>query len=176
VSLRELFSKPTVIEVSPEQTKMKQQAGAIILDVRERYQWCDGHIPDAINIPLGSLAKRLQELDASQEIIAVCHRGQRSIALSIFLCNIAILKGFPLLLKGGVKPFELDARISGGEAPIDGDGLRIALVLPGLDLALQFLLCPNATGKALACQSREFNLGHIQPTPMDRCGVQFQFS
>jgi rhodanese-related sulfurtransferase len=92
VSLRELFSKPTVVEVSPEQTKMKQQAGAIILDVRERYEWSDGHIPGAINIPLGSLAKRLQELDASQEIITVCHRGRRSITAAVILLRAGFIQ------------------------------------------------------------------------------------
>ncbi len=79
-----------------------------------------------------------------------------------------------LFLERGVEPLEFDARISGREAPIDRDGVLIAPALPGLDLLIQSFACPNAAGEALAGQGREFNLGHIQPTPMHWRILEFQ--
>jgi rhodanese-related sulfurtransferase len=82
---RHFFSKPAVAEVTPEEARAKQKAGAIIVDVREPSEWREGHIPGAIHIPLGSLGRRYQELDASREIIAVCRSGHRSISAVMIL-------------------------------------------------------------------------------------------
>jgi rhodanese-related sulfurtransferase len=70
---RNFFSKPAVAEVTPEEARAKQKAGAVIVDVRE------GYIPGAVHIPLGSLSRRMKELDPSRELIAVCRSGNRSI-------------------------------------------------------------------------------------------------
>lgn len=43
-----------------------------ILDVRPHDEFALGHLPDAVNIPLGDLEVRLAELDTSQEIVAYC--------------------------------------------------------------------------------------------------------
>jgi rhodanese-related sulfurtransferase len=73
-----MFGGGTTPSVTPEDALARQQAGALIVDVREPHEWHDGHIPDAVLIPLGRLGARLGELDPSQEIIAVCHTGVRS--------------------------------------------------------------------------------------------------
>ena len=75
---RNFFSKPTIAEITPEETRTKQKAGAVIVDVREPSEWREGHIPGAVHIPLGSLSGRLHELDPSQEIVTVCRSGHRS--------------------------------------------------------------------------------------------------
>jgi rhodanese-related sulfurtransferase len=75
-----LFNKPSIEEVSAEEAKAKQQAGAMVVDVREPYEWREGYIPGAKLIPLRSLASRVQELDPSNEVIAVCRSGNRSMA------------------------------------------------------------------------------------------------
>lgn len=75
---RSLFGQPLVGNVSPEQTRLKQQTGAIIVDVREPSEWQAGHVEHAIHIPLGNPSQRLAELDRSQEIITRCRSGQRS--------------------------------------------------------------------------------------------------
>lgn len=77
--LRNLFQRPDIAEVTPEETRAKQQAGAIIVDVREIYEWHSGHIPGAIHIPLGTLAQHVHELDKAKEIVTVCRSGHRSI-------------------------------------------------------------------------------------------------
>lgn len=43
-----------------------------VLDVRPQEEYKAGHLPDAINIPLGELEKRLQEIDPTQEVVAYC--------------------------------------------------------------------------------------------------------
>src|SRR6266567_8016179 len=82
---RHFFSKPAVAEATPEETRAKQQAGAVVVDVREPYEWQEGHIPGAVHIPLGSLSTRLKELDPTREVIAVCRSGHRSITAAQML-------------------------------------------------------------------------------------------
>jgi rhodanese-related sulfurtransferase len=81
-----MFNKPSIEEVSAEEAQAKQKAEAVIVDVREPHEWREGYIPGAkLIIPLGSLAKRAQELDPSKEIIAVCRSGNRSIGAALIL-------------------------------------------------------------------------------------------
>ncbi|MFE8697858.1 rhodanese-like domain-containing protein [Cytobacillus sp. FJAT-53684] len=49
-----------------------------IIDVRETDEVAEGKIPGAINIPLGLIEFRKQELDKSKEYIMVCRSGGRS--------------------------------------------------------------------------------------------------
>ncbi len=43
-----------------------------VLDVRPPEEYQSGHIPGAVNLPLGDLRKRLKDLPKGQEIIAYC--------------------------------------------------------------------------------------------------------
>ncbi|TRZ40491.1 rhodanese-like domain-containing protein [Niallia circulans] len=49
-----------------------------IIDVREVDEVATGKIPSAINIPLGLIAFRMQELNKTYEYIMVCRSGARS--------------------------------------------------------------------------------------------------
>lgn len=80
-----LFQQPSVEEVSVDETRARQRAGAVIVDVREPSEWKEGTIPGARLISLGSLAGRVQELDPAQEIITVCRSGQRSLTAAVIL-------------------------------------------------------------------------------------------
>ncbi len=80
-----LFHKSSIEEVSAEDAKAKQKAGAVIVDVREPYEWREGYIPGAKLIPLRGLSGRVQELDPTKEIIAVCRSGNRSISAALIL-------------------------------------------------------------------------------------------
>ena len=42
-----------------------------VLNVRPSYEFGQGHLPGAINIPLGELQERLSELDPAREVIAI---------------------------------------------------------------------------------------------------------
>ena len=65
-------------EITVQQALEKRDAGAFILDVRQPEEWNTIHIPDATLIPLGELASRVSELPKDQEIVVVCHSGNRS--------------------------------------------------------------------------------------------------
>src|SRR5213075_1463532 len=53
-------------------------AGAVVVDVREAYEWRAGHIDGAHHIPLGELANRLDELPRDADIVLYCASGARS--------------------------------------------------------------------------------------------------
>lgn len=45
---------------------------ATVLDVRPEDEFANGHLPEALNIPLAQLERRLAELPADHEIVAYC--------------------------------------------------------------------------------------------------------
>jgi len=67
-----------VEEISPAEVKEKL-ADAQIVDIRPRGQFEEGHIPGAINIPLGKLPQRIEAYDWGEEIIVACPIGQSSV-------------------------------------------------------------------------------------------------
>jgi len=76
---RQFFRTPSVPEVDVSQTVDARANGTHqIVDVRERDEWAEGHIPGSTLIPLGELAARVDELEPDKPVIAVCHSGQRS--------------------------------------------------------------------------------------------------
>jgi rhodanese-related sulfurtransferase len=56
-----------------------------IIDVRETDEVAVGKIPGAVNIPLGLVEFRMNELDKTKEYIMVCRSGGRSGRASQFL-------------------------------------------------------------------------------------------
>jgi rhodanese-related sulfurtransferase/DNA-binding transcriptional ArsR family regulator len=59
--------------VSREELLQRARTGLVtVLDVRPADEFALGHLPGAVNIPLGELEARLAELDPSQEIVAYC--------------------------------------------------------------------------------------------------------
>ncbi len=55
-------------------------ADAVFLDVREREEWDEGHIPGAIHVPRGSLESRIETSvpDRGRRIVVYCASGARS--------------------------------------------------------------------------------------------------
>jgi rhodanese-related sulfurtransferase/DNA-binding transcriptional ArsR family regulator len=59
--------------VSREDLVSRLEAGTVaILDVRPEDEFAQGHLPHALNIPLGELDHRLSELPADREVVAYC--------------------------------------------------------------------------------------------------------
>lgn len=52
--------------------------GAIILDVRTPQEYNQGHIENAVNIPVNTLEANLNKLDKDKPIITCCQSGTRS--------------------------------------------------------------------------------------------------
>lgn len=86
------FSDWDVIEKNPN---------ALLLDIREEAEVDAFEIPGAVNIPLGQLRNRFNELDSSKEIITFCAVGVRSYNAARILMNhgFANVKVYP----GGTK-------------------------------------------------------------------------
>ncbi|MDQ6753455.1 MAG: rhodanese-like domain-containing protein [Actinomycetota bacterium] len=70
------------MEITPQQLaeQLKSGSDAQIVDVRESAEVAEGMIPNAQHIALGELAARLNDLDKSRPVIAVCRSGRRSAA------------------------------------------------------------------------------------------------
>lgn len=49
-----------------------------IVDVREPSEFATGHVPKAVNIPLGSLMTHLSEIPKDKDVILVCLNGTRA--------------------------------------------------------------------------------------------------
>ncbi|WP_249411024.1 rhodanese-like domain-containing protein [Nocardioides faecalis] len=68
-------------ETSVDQLAAAMERGETVLDVRERREFREGHVPGAVNIPMGELARRLGELDPAVAVHVVCASGNRSSAM-----------------------------------------------------------------------------------------------
>ena len=67
-----------------EVLRRAEASAAVLLDVRERGEYAAGHVPGAVNVPLGELAARAAELPLDRPIAVHCQSGSRSmIAVSV---------------------------------------------------------------------------------------------
>lgn len=69
-----------VVNLRPAEVQERLESGEnlLVLDVREDWEFKEGHIPGARLIPLGGLADRLSELDPEVPVVVVCRSGNRS--------------------------------------------------------------------------------------------------
>jgi rhodanese-related sulfurtransferase/TusA-related sulfurtransferase len=75
---KEETKHPHVLPLEELQKKVENNEKILILDVREEAEYAFGHIPGAINIPLGELEQHIDELDKDEEIYVICRTGNRS--------------------------------------------------------------------------------------------------
>jgi len=68
----------TAINAAEARARIDGAAPPFLLDVREPYEFTEGHIHGARLIPLGELGRRLNELPRDREILVVCRSGNRS--------------------------------------------------------------------------------------------------
>ncbi|MFY9705396.1 MAG: FAD-dependent oxidoreductase [Desulfobacterales bacterium] len=75
------------------------QDGAFLLDVREPVELVVESVPDAVNIPLGQLRARLDELPRDREIQVICRSAQRA----YYATRILVQNGFKVRnISGGM--------------------------------------------------------------------------
>ncbi len=83
-SYRELLRqvKTEVEEVDAAQARELLESGEppVLVDVRERDEWSEGHIPGAVHVPRGHLESRIEQAapDRSQPVVLYCAGGSRS--------------------------------------------------------------------------------------------------
>jgi rhodanese-related sulfurtransferase len=63
-------------------------AAPLLLDVREPWEYQTASLPNALLMPMGEVTGRAhQELDPDQPIVVLCHHGQRSLSVTMWLRN-----------------------------------------------------------------------------------------
>lgn len=74
------------VNINAAQTNdIRNRDDVVILDVREDWEFAEGHIPGAAWIPLGELPNRLSEIPKDKTVVAVCRSGNRSSQATAFL-------------------------------------------------------------------------------------------
>jgi molybdopterin/thiamine biosynthesis adenylyltransferase/rhodanese-related sulfurtransferase len=79
----------TVRTVDIDEAIRLREAGSVVVDVREPWEWDQGHIPGALHIPLAELPARLATdlPDRSAPLVLYCHSGRRSGNAAHFLAT-----------------------------------------------------------------------------------------
>jgi rhodanese-related sulfurtransferase len=72
-------ARARITETPPQQVDLIRDAGALVVDVREPEEHGKGHVPGAVNVPLGGLAQRIAEVlpDKDAPVICYCNGGNR---------------------------------------------------------------------------------------------------
>ncbi len=77
-----------VIDVKQLRDRLAAKPTPFLLDVREPWEYREGHVPGAQLIPLAELEQRANEVPRDRPILAICHSGQRSLAAAGFLMHL----------------------------------------------------------------------------------------
>lgn len=102
-------------DVTPAEALALLETGAVLLDVREDFEWAQGHSPQAMHIPMGQIGERVGELPTDRAVVCICHVGARSAAVADALNRggwTAVNVG------GGMQAWE-----AAGLAVVDGPGV-----------------------------------------------------
>lgn len=93
------------ISASELQRRLAGENPPVVIDVREPYEFKQGHIPGAKLMPLGNLLTQLAKLDQAKPHVLVCLSGARS------------RQGCALLAQAGLEDI---ANLSGGMGAWNG--------------------------------------------------------
>lgn len=82
--------------------RLQTNSQALLVDVREPSEYQAGHIPEAINIPLRTLAQHLDQLDSDRPMVLYCSSGYRSAmgVVTLHLLGYDNVQGFPSSFAG----------------------------------------------------------------------------
>ena len=74
----------------------------LVIDVREPSEYAEGHIPNAVNIPLRSVTENLDKIPTEKPVVVYCSSGYRAaIAMtSLRVLGYTTISGFPPSIKG----------------------------------------------------------------------------
>lgn len=75
-------------QVNVDQVRELVENGSFIVDVRERYEYENGHLKTAVNIPLSELRERIDEIPRDVPVYLHCRTGQRSYNAVLALQNL----------------------------------------------------------------------------------------
>ena len=84
-----------------ETAELMRNKQARLIDVREPWEFEAAHIDGSLLMPMGDVPARAhQELDPDERLVVLCHHGQRSLNVTVWLRN----QGFENVqsLRGGI--------------------------------------------------------------------------
>ena len=90
------------INVDELRRRLEAEEDLVVLDVREPDEVARTAIPGSVNIPLGEVADRMGELDASRPTAVICAGGVRS-AKAVEALTAAGYTGELVNVSGGMK-------------------------------------------------------------------------
>jgi len=78
----------------------KQGDKAVLLDVREPWEYALVHVDGSLHIPMGEVQDKLEELNSDRMYVVMCHHGRRSQQVALYL----VAQGFRQVsnLAGGI--------------------------------------------------------------------------
>jgi len=81
---------PIEPEIMPQTfAQLRSAAGTdtpVLLDVREPWEFQTASLPDSLPMPMGDVTSRAHaELDPDAHIVVMCHHGQRSLSVAMWL-------------------------------------------------------------------------------------------
>jgi len=65
-------------QLDPRAAAARSAKGALLVDVRELFEWKEGHVPGAVHIPYEELGERARELPLDRLLVTYCASGVRS--------------------------------------------------------------------------------------------------
>ncbi len=83
-------------DITPQELAdmLKNGDAPVVVDVREPWEYAQGHVPGALLIPLGQLPYKLDQLDSSKPVAASCASGNRSQSAAALLGQKGFAKVF----------------------------------------------------------------------------------
>ncbi|WP_455537941.1 rhodanese-like domain-containing protein [Terrisporobacter sp.] len=102
-----LFRGKGYTTVSGSQLKeILNNSNVLILDVRNQNEYGRGHIPNAVNIPLDELPRKLSQINSykNDEIVVYCAFGGRSLKAADILSKNGFKKIYNL--SGGISSYK----------------------------------------------------------------------
>jgi rhodanese-related sulfurtransferase len=96
-----------IVHINTDELASKMQnpgEDTIFIDVRETFEYEDGHIDGMINMPLSSLENTLEKLPVNSEIVIICRSGNRSMKAA----NMLQQNGYTKLVnvQGGISSWD----------------------------------------------------------------------
>jgi rhodanese-related sulfurtransferase len=69
-------AKKNITEISPQDAAAKLESGeAVIVDVRDKDEWDEGHIPGAMHMSRGTIELDIEEKVPDPNAMIICHCG-----------------------------------------------------------------------------------------------------
>lgn len=83
----DVASLPATIDVQTVDS-VKERDDVVLIDVREQWEYDEGHIPGITLIPMNEVADRLSEIPTDKTVILTCRSGNRSGQVAEFLRGV----------------------------------------------------------------------------------------